>query len=438
MEQIETLYENINKKEIKKYFREVLISYQNGSYRSAIVMLYSVVISDIIYKLKDMDSIFNDEKAKKILEDIQDKQSRNPNSPEWEIVLIEEVRNQTKLINPLLYENIIHLKHQRNLSAHPVIDNNNMLVSPSREDVIAQIRNMLEQLLVKPAIFTRDVEKQFIIDLAENKEYLIDDYRLERYIEKNYLQHFDDYIVKKIFEKLWKFTFKLNNEEAKINRDINYRAIQIIFKSRKELLSESLKGDFIQSHTSFDDVYIVNLLVIFISKNDIFKNFDEFTKDKLNLQIEKNENLAFISYFINDNLFNHLEVIEKKLDNNHRYNEITKEYTEILHDICKNQGVADRFLNLLIEMFKYSRSFDESNKNFDAFIKPFLSYFDTEQFKKILTIYNVNGQINGRNRAEEDLKMIYKNIMRNKITINSNEYMNLKEMLDAFKMNLNE
>lgn len=65
MEQIESLYENINKKETQEYFKEVLISYQNGSYRSAMVMLYSVVISDILYKLKDMVSIFNDEKAKK-------------------------------------------------------------------------------------------------------------------------------------------------------------------------------------------------------------------------------------------------------------------------------------------------------------------------------------------------------------------------------------
>ena len=95
MEQIESLYENINKKETQEYFKEVLISYQNGSYRSAIVMLYSVVISDILYKLKDMVSIFNDEKAKKILDEIQEMQSRNPNSPEWEKVLIEKVKEKT-------------------------------------------------------------------------------------------------------------------------------------------------------------------------------------------------------------------------------------------------------------------------------------------------------------------------------------------------------
>ena len=35
----------------REYFKEVLSSYANGNYRSAIVMLYSIAICDILYKL---------------------------------------------------------------------------------------------------------------------------------------------------------------------------------------------------------------------------------------------------------------------------------------------------------------------------------------------------------------------------------------------------
>ena len=33
----------------REYFKEVLSSYANGNYRSAIVMLYSIAICDILY-----------------------------------------------------------------------------------------------------------------------------------------------------------------------------------------------------------------------------------------------------------------------------------------------------------------------------------------------------------------------------------------------------
>ena len=433
MEQIESLYENINKKESQEYFKEVLISYQNGSYRSAIVMLYSVVISDILYKLKDMVSIFNDEKAKKILDEIQEMQSRNPNSPEWEKVLIEKVKEKTKLIDVLLHQNISHLKILRNLSAHPVIDRNDLLISPSREDVIAQIRNMLEQLFVKPSIFTKDVEDQFFEDLDEKKDYLIDDSQLEKYIQKNYLQYFNDYIVKNVFRGLWKFTFELDNRKCKLNRDINYRTLQILFKQKNNLLSGELKEDYCKEHISFDHNYKFNLLVKFIAKNNIFENFDDFTKEMLKNNIKNDENLTFIAYFLNDNVFKHLKVIEKELESNCDYEEVKMEYATILYNICKYEGALNEFLDLSINIFRNSHSFDIANNKFDVFIEPYLSDFNKEQVKQILSSFDQNGQISGRRRANGDLKIIFNEIERKEFEINTDEYVNIKEILDSFK-----
>lgn len=107
LEQLETLYDKIYNKKTKSYFREVLISYQNESYRSAVVMLYSVVISDILYKLSDMDTIYEDENAKSILNYIREEQKDKPNSPEWEKKIIEEVNKKTKLIDSSLLEILI-------------------------------------------------------------------------------------------------------------------------------------------------------------------------------------------------------------------------------------------------------------------------------------------------------------------------------------------
>lgn len=73
----------------KEYFQEVLQSYINGSYRSATVMLYSVVICDLVYKLKELVERYEDGNAMQILEEIKRVRERDEKSPEWEDYYIE-------------------------------------------------------------------------------------------------------------------------------------------------------------------------------------------------------------------------------------------------------------------------------------------------------------------------------------------------------------
>ena len=80
------------------------------------------------------------------------------------------------------------------------------------------------------------------------------------------------------------------------------------------------------------------------------------------------------------------------------------EYADILYNICNDEGVVNEFLDLSIIIFRNSYSFDIANNKFDVFIEPYLSYFNKEQVKQILISFNQNGQINGRRRANGDLK----------------------------------
>lgn len=433
MEQLETLYDKIYNKKTKSYFREVLISYQNESYRSAVVMLYSVVISDILYKLSDMDTIYEDENAKSILNYIREEQKDKPNSPEWEKKIIEEVNKKTKLIDSSLLANINHLKNQRNLSAHPIIDSNDYLLSPTREDIIAHMRNMLEGLFTKPPIFTREIEMHFIIDLAEKKEYLINDSDLEKYIVNNYIKYFNDYIIRNIFSKLWKFTFKLVNEETTENRDMNIRTLQILFNEKKSLLLTYLNEQYYQENISFDNEVVFHRFIQFIAKNKIYEYLNDNTKKLLKAKIENDENLSFISYFLKNNIVEHLKSIEEEVNNPlskpFEYNNVKKEYTESMYNICQYEGHTEKFLDLSLLIFSKSNNFDNANHNFDSYIEPFILKFSEYQLKQIINIFDENGQIRGRNRGKYDLTLVFNEIDKRNITIDLNIYPNLNEIL---------
>ena len=54
----------------KEYFSEVLSCYAAGNHRSAVVMLWSVAVCDLLFKLQNLVDLYGDEKSKAILAEI--------------------------------------------------------------------------------------------------------------------------------------------------------------------------------------------------------------------------------------------------------------------------------------------------------------------------------------------------------------------------------
>jgi hypothetical protein len=130
----------------KKYFKEVISSYENGNYRSAIVMLYSVVVCDVLFKLQELVDKYDDSGAKKILESIKTKSENDTNKSKWESDLFKEVFEKTKLIDEITYEQVKQLKQYRNWSAHPILNEHFELNTPTKEMTIGFILIMLNNI----------------------------------------------------------------------------------------------------------------------------------------------------------------------------------------------------------------------------------------------------------------------------------------------------
>ena len=59
--------ESIYNPKTREYFREVLQSRISANYRSATVMLWTVVVCDLLYKLQELRDLHNDTIATRIL-----------------------------------------------------------------------------------------------------------------------------------------------------------------------------------------------------------------------------------------------------------------------------------------------------------------------------------------------------------------------------------
>jgi len=227
----------------RKYFGEVLNNYFNGNYRSAAVMLWTVVICDLVYKLQYLKDIHNDEKAIAILDEMLDFQAKNPANPNWEMSLIKEIYTRTSLLEAHELDALEAIQKHRHLSAHPILKKTDILFSPSREMVLSDIRIALDSVLTKPPILTKQVFKELVEDLEKVKDLFAEYNQLKRYLQSKYFSNLNDEVFCQIFKSLWRVTFKTEDNRCDDNREINQRALRILFESKRELFTEYLKNN---------------------------------------------------------------------------------------------------------------------------------------------------------------------------------------------------
>ena len=205
----------------RAYFEEVKSSYVVGNYRSATVMLWSVVVCDLLFKLQHLAEIYTDTTAQKILREIDDLQLANPASPIWEGALVDKIVERTALIDLADRAGLSHIQSQRHLSAHPVIRNGVELHRPNKDDVRAMMRNALESVLTKFPLVSRRVMEQMLADLADTQQLLPDELSLKKYLESKYFSRFHIGVAAAVFRSLWKLVFRTENESCDANRSIN-------------------------------------------------------------------------------------------------------------------------------------------------------------------------------------------------------------------------
>lgn len=413
---IDELTERINNSKTKEYFSEVLSSFYSENYRSAVVMLYSVVICDLVFKLKDLAEIYADDKAEKILAEIEKLQAQNPKSPDWEKYLIEAVFKETKLLEAADKANIDALQQHRNLCAHPVIKNSFDLFMPNRITVQAHIVNMLDGILVKPAIMLKNLTDSFLDDLSNIKSILLDKNQIEKYIVKKYLDKLNIEIEYKLFRSLWKLTLKTSDDQCDENRNVNFIALNTILKRHTDDFVSRIGGEseFFSSQIEINDSAILKYAVcLFNDFPEVFKALTVPAQTSIEGRVKSDSFLKDYAIFASKDLQSHLLTVDDEVQTN------VAEYllTRAIESLNLSTG-----LEFAISVFENSRHYDNADSRFKILIEPHLYEFSKEQLEHIISSVNSNSQIHGRRDAIRTNKIIYERFVASGGTLDSEKY----------------
>ncbi|WP_406866887.1 hypothetical protein AB0764_10515 [Priestia megaterium] len=403
---IEQSAENIYHPKTKEYFREVLQSYINGGYRSAVVMLYSVVMCDLIYKLKDLKELYEDETAKTILDQIEAEQGKEKEGEgrkgSWETILIDEVKKRTSLLEPADEIALDTLRRHRHLAAHPVLTQQDLLSTPNKETVRALIRNMLDGLLTKNPVMSKKVFVTIVEDLAQHKDFFTDDTSLENYIDSRYLKNTNEQIINTIFKDLWGITFNCTSKPCKTNRIINYRTLNILYKKYKPSLLKYIESNSIPFNKFKEDEenILIKLVELFGNNPELYNFIEGHNKTKLEGEIKKNWKFEIRSPFLRESMEAHFDYLIEEIHwKEDTYEErffkrhlLETAETKLLFEWASENDCPDKYYDLLIKQFIHSGNFHAADFSFDTFIEPNLKHFNREQFLDLYDGINRNRQ----------------------------------------------
>ncbi|MDQ0194933.1 hypothetical protein [Paenibacillus wynnii] len=424
---IETEAGKIHNHNTREYFKEVFSSYNNGHYRSSVVMLYSITMADLVYKLKELDERDNDAKAKKILDEIAILQNKNPESSDWENKLLDKILASTTLLNNGDIGNLKNLKQHRHLCAHPVLDSEDILFTPNKETVVGHIRNMMEGILQKSPQFTIDIIPSLIELIPGYYNDIGDDERFETFLRQKYFKHFDDRLIKSLFRTLWKFLFKLNNNKTLECREQNNLVINIILSNYNNILLSDVNNDptyysnlvlLDYKEDPYQLKYLVDILAIY---PEIFYKFTEdaqiIVREKT---VVKNE-LYAKAWFLNGTVDTHILEIKRRMESGSKFPKVS---FNTLRNIAEQHKQTGNLPFLLINYLKENGSYIEVATRFRV-VTNNLNLFSDEQLTILLSTCNSYYTIYNNNDLMDLLEPIYDLLENRGVEVNLENYTKL-------------
>ncbi|KJG14546.1 hypothetical protein [Photobacterium iliopiscarium] len=404
--EIESMKDQIHFGKTKEYFEEVLTSYQVGSYRSSVVMLWAVAISDIVYKLQYLVDLYSDVAAEEILDEVRSIQSEDARSSKWELGIVDQVFNKTNLIDSAEYENIRYLQKQRHLCAHPVLRGNLELHKPNKETVRSLIRNTLEGLLIKPPFYTQKVISEILEDLDESKEALNTRDKVKKYIESRYLNRMTDEVEFSLYRTLWKLTFKVANDKCNENRLLNLNVIGVITNRHKNKLAELISADQDYYSNIASNGLPLDYIVHYLSMNESFYGLlTEDAKLKIQHASESTDVGRTCGWFTRGDLSNHFDYLTTWIEGEAHPNFSESQWKYLL-ELSDSEEWEMQYAKLISSYYCCSGGFNTADSRFANCLLPNLQYFNQEAAEYLLQKIESNNQLYRRNRASLDHKKV--------------------------------
>lgn len=396
---IERHIEQIVDNRSRSYFREVYTCYVSGCYRSATVMLWTVAVCDIVFKLRSLIEEYDDKVAAEILADVEGRQMKNPRGSDWELELVKQTTSRTQLLTLPEKMHLEQLQEERHLAAHPVLTNFDKLHTPTRETTLAHIRNVLDSLLIKPALVSKNIVSDFVDDISKRQEFFGNMNSFRRFLVARYFSRMNEVTMTQLFKALWKFVFRVPTMACEENLQINYLALVVLYQQNPTLfLGQVAKNPEAFSVFDPENEDSNELLIRFLAKfPQLFHSVNDAGREDIKTIARVSQSNTALAWFLTETPEKHFARL-LKLAKKGGFAISTETFMH-LREVFPTAEWTDMFHEIAIACYAHSPQYDDADERF-TLIEDLLPNFSPSSLTLLVRTACQNSQTYRRRNAK--------------------------------------
>ena len=322
------------------------------------------------------------------------------------------------------------------MCAHPVLNDNNQLYEPTADLTRGYIIDSVNYLLAKPPFLSQKITSTLLKDIESIKNIFPDDKSFKIYLNSKYFSALKGDDVAKVFRDLWRIVFNKNNDDTIKNRDINYRALIILYDKEKNIINDEIQqNQSIYSNILTDDDIIEKLTLFLSIKPMIYRALSTATQQIIRKACEVSLNNFAVAFFLSESETpeNHLKDVIGKIKSSSidqfKNTIIGEQQFELIENVCLELDRLDIYRQLKIMYYVISSSFKQADLRFPKCIEPYSDSYTEQELIMLLEGINSNDQIYKRNKFSDDDKLVIEKAMEKYPNISLMNYDNLKNRL---------
>lgn len=382
----------------RRHFDEVHRCYNTKCYRAAVVVLWTVVVCDLYFKVVELADVYGDATADSILQSVRKKQQQNPKSPDWESLLLEEIANRTELLTSADAASLQMLQQHRHLSAHPALNQLDALYDPPQEVVRAHMRVALDAVLTKPSVMTRKVFDALVEDIEANGPLLPNDEAFQKYIQAKYLSHLGPSAFLGVFRSLWRMCLRSLDARVSACREHLLRCLLAMMHADTARVVEAIKSDAAYSDLNPTEETLEAACVVFRSFPQAFGALGQQAKLVLSTPSEADETLFVSNPFLSESLEKHLATCIQRYSERGRPLPKPSAFA-VLGPLISSDVERRLYHELAIRSYGASGSYDQADVLYSEVVQPILGELSQDTQVLFWRLHEANSQCRDRRRG---------------------------------------
>ncbi|TNU46111.1 hypothetical protein FIB66_27530, partial [Escherichia coli] len=175
-------------------------------------------------------------------------------------------------------------------------------------------------------------------------------------------------VLVKIFKGLWKFSFRSEEAKPLENREINIRAMKLIFEKDRQAMVDSVKAETAYYSNISNNHDAIKALIEFISmEKEIYNALDDSVKELIKPIIKDNISYFGIAFFISESPEEHINRVTNRISEKYykKYgdngNFLNQQHLAIFRNVCSELGLESEYRDFGIACFINSADFERAD-----------------------------------------------------------------------------